>query len=71
MITIDGIEVYNETASMLNSKVRNAVGAFGGSSPSSAATGSLASLPFNSSLLIEFASDGTNLGTCNFRYYLT
>lgn len=69
-ITIDGVVVYSETGSILTAFAKNAVGSYGANS-AIGASGALSNQPFNSSVLLEFASDGTNLAEYHYRYYLT
>ena len=72
-ITLDGVVVYDKTASLSGGNIRNAAGTMGttfGSADKSAGV-SLVKLPFRTSLLIETTSDGVDTLNCFYRYYLT
>jgi len=65
-ITVDGVEIYSETGIIAQNATKTAVGAF-----SSAASIALATQTFTNSLLIEFASDGTDTMEMSWRFFLT
>lgn len=58
-ITIDGVEVYDETGSIANIKSKIAVGWIYGTA--SFTSGGFQEVPYFQSLKIEYASDATNL----------
>ena len=69
-ITIDGVIVFNETGALTTNHILPCIGSSMGAS-ATAVGGSLAKIPYKSSLKIEFASDGTQTATCYYRKYVT
>lgn len=72
-ITLDGVVIYDETATLSVGDIRNAAGSIGttfGSSDKAAGV-TRVHLPWEKSILIETKSDGVDTVHCFFDYHLT